>query len=89
MSTEQREWRRAVRDQPLLVSYEVWAVLRLVAKSHGSVEPGLPRMTEAQLADQILLDGLKERYPKIFEHRKKVEKMERDLMGQLNENSND
>jgi hypothetical protein len=84
MSAEQKDWRRAVRDQPLLVSYEVWAALRLVVKCKGSIEPGVPRMTEAQLADEILLLALKEEYPEIFEHRRVVEKLEKELIRKVN-----
>ena len=86
MSTEQREWRRAVRNEPIRISYEVWSVLRLLAKSRGNVEPGLPRMTEDQLADDILLAALKELHPQIFEHRKSVEKLEKELLKELGHN---
>lgn len=70
----------SIRRDPIYVSYEVWRALRLLAKAKQ--EPavsGREIVTADQLADEMLAEVLVERYPKITEHLKQVDRMEREL----------
>jgi hypothetical protein len=68
-----------IRRDPIYVSFEVWRALRLLAKSKDNGE-GRPIVTVDELADALLAEVLVERYPKITEHLRQVDKSERELI---------
>jgi len=73
-----------IRRDPIYLSSEVWRACWLLAKAR-SPEPneGGHIMTADQMADDLLRDILNEKFPKLLEHQKTVEKMERELLKNL------
>lgn len=72
----------AIRRDPIYLSYGTWRALKLIGKARSD-EGNI--VTADQLADEMLQALLKEKYPQLTEHQKKVEKLERDLIKSLNE----
>jgi hypothetical protein len=72
---------RVTREATYL-SYEVHRALRLLAKSKDNGE-GRPIITVDELADELLAEVLVERYPKITEHLRQVDKAEREVIKAL------
>ncbi len=73
-----------IRREPTYLSYEVHRALRLLAKSKGNGE-GRPVITVDELADEMLAEVLVQRYPKITEHLRQVDKLEREIIKKLGE----
>jgi len=73
-----------IRREPTYLSTEVWRALWLLSKAK-SPEPneGGHIVTADQMADDLLRETLKEKYPKLLEHQKAVEKLERELLKTL------
>jgi hypothetical protein len=72
----------ALRREPTYLSFEVYRALRLLAKSKDNGE-GRPIITVDELADELLAEVLVARYPKITEHLRQVDKLEREAIKAL------
>lgn len=77
----------SIRRDPILLSYDTWRWLRILAKSESSPEDGRI-MTADEMADNLLKQVIKERWPQLMEHAKQVDKLEKELIKTLNDNSN-
>ncbi len=72
----------SIRREPTYLSYEVYAALRLLAKSRSSeMESGT--VTADGLANEMLRAYITEKHPQLFEHQKQIEKLERELIKTL------
>lgn len=71
-----------IRREPTYLSTETWRVLWLLAKSGKFDKTGVST-TPDEIADDILRTTIREKYPQLFEHQKKVESMERELLKTL------
>ena len=72
-----------LRSNPTYLSADVWKGCWLIAQSKGTQtdEQGLSRVTTAdEMADNLLRELLKEKYPQLFEHQKAVDKMEKEVI---------
>jgi hypothetical protein len=75
-----------IRPNPIYLSVEVYRALRLLAKAKGTTtdDQGLGHITTAdQMADELLRELLKEKYPLIAEHQRQVDKLEKELIKKL------
>ena len=75
-----------IRSSPIYLSADVWKGCWLIAQSKGTQtdEQGLSRVTTAdEMADNLLRELLKEKYPALMEHQKAVEKMEKEVIKTL------
>ena len=70
-----------IRREPTHLSTEVWRGCWLIGQSIGD-EMGRCLSADA-IADTLLRRIITEEYPEVFEFRKKTDKMERDLIGEL------
>ncbi len=68
------------RPNAVYVSYEVRKALRLLAKARSDKGQ---KITADELADDILANDLRETYPQLFEHQKKVSQLEKELLETL------
>lgn len=74
-----------IRRDPIYISTEVGRALWLLAKSekvHPTGEHG-DNKTADEIADDILRQAIREQHPQIFEHQKKIESMEKELIKSL------
>ena len=73
-----------IRRDPIYVTAEVWRALHVLAKakSPGPDEAGRI-VTADSLADDLLQEAIKEKYPQLFEHQKQVAKLETELIKTL------
>ena len=75
-----------IRANPTYLSSEVWKGCYLLAQSKGTQtdEQGLSRVTTAdEMADNLLRELIKEKYPALLEHQKTVDKMEKEIIKTL------
>jgi hypothetical protein len=73
----------SIRREPTYLSSDVWRSLWLLAKARGREmdDQGLQKIPSAdEMADSILREVLKEKYPQLLEHQKAVERMEKELI---------
>lgn len=76
-----------IRRDPIYVSTDVWRWLRLLAKSE-SIPDENRIMTADEIADQILRQAIREQHPQLAEHQKEIEKLEKQLIRTLQNESN-
>jgi hypothetical protein len=75
-----------IRSNPTYLSADVWKSCWLIAQAKGTQtdEQGLSRVTTAdEMADNLLRELLKEKYPQLFEHQKTVEKLEKEVIKKI------
>ncbi len=77
----------SIRRDPILLSYDTWRWLRLLAKSESSPEDGRI-MTADEMADNLLKQVIKEKWPQLMEFQKETDKREKELIKTLNDNRN-
>ncbi|HZZ98609.1 MAG TPA: hypothetical protein VFG51_01620 [Candidatus Saccharimonadia bacterium] len=77
----------SIRRDPILLSYDTWRWLRLLAKSESSPEDGRI-MTPDEMADNLLRQVIKERYPQLIEFQKEIDKAEKQIIKTLNDYPN-
>jgi hypothetical protein len=73
----------SIRREPTYLSNDVWRALWLLAKARGGQtdEQGLTKIASAdEMADSILREVIKEKYPQLLEHQKAVDRMEKELI---------
>ena len=75
-----------IRRDPIYVSVEVWRWLRLLAKSESIPEENRI-MTADEIADQILRQAIREQHPQLPEHQKEIDKLEKQLIETLRNDS--
>jgi hypothetical protein len=76
----------AIRREATYLSTDVWKALWLLAQSKGSTtdDQGLPHNTTAdEMADTLLRETISEKHPLIFEHLKKIKKMDGEFVKSL------
>jgi hypothetical protein len=74
------------RREQLWISLDVCRSLWILAKTRGhrTDEQGFANaITADELADEMLRDVIKERFPQLSEHRKAVAKLEKELIQTL------
>ena len=72
-----------IRREPTYLSREVWRALWVLARSRAS-ENGQP-MSADEMADSLLRKTIKEQWPQIFVHQKRIDELEKKLIGELQE----
>ena len=78
--------KKTIRREPTYLSTEVWKSLWVIAKAKGGKtdDQGFVQMTTPdEMADDLLRELIKEKYPKILEHLKQVGKLEDELIKKL------
>ena len=79
-----------VREKPTYLSQDVWRALWLLAQSRNKgIESPHPKTTADEIADQILREHIEANYPELFEHQKKLEKLDKELISQLEQTRKD
>jgi hypothetical protein len=76
----------AIRREPTYLSTDVFKALWLLAQSRGSTtdDQGLPHTASAdEMADTMLREAITEKHPLIFEHLKKIRKMDGEFIKTL------
>jgi len=74
-----------LRRDPIYITSEVWRALKLLA-NRDAIRTTAERTEIATvdgLADSMLRETLKSKYPQLFEHQKKVAQMEKELIATL------
>jgi hypothetical protein len=75
-----------IRSNPIYLSSEVWRVLRILAKSRGTVtdDQGLSHTTTSdEMADELLRRVFKAEYPQTLEYLKQEAKREAEEVKRL------
>ena len=75
-----------LRREATYLTVETWKSCWLIAKSLAGKldDQGLARtITADEVADTLLRDAIKEKYPQLLEHQKEVQKLERELFKTL------
>lgn len=87
-----------IRSNPIYLSTEVWRWLRLLAKAEsnkptkdgsGTYDPQVGtylsdrKFTPDEIADTILRQAIREQHPTLAEHQKKIDKLEKELIEEL------
>jgi hypothetical protein len=70
----------SIRREPTYLSTDVWRACWLLSKWRSDEARTI---TVDEMADGILRDSIKDKYPQLFEHQKKVESMEKELLKDL------
>jgi hypothetical protein len=73
----------SIRREPILLSWEVFGRLRLIAKARSPVGDTERIMTPDAVADDMLHDAIKEKYPQFIEYEKKRDKDDREFIKTL------
>lgn len=72
----------SIRRDPIYIQGDVWRALRLLAKAQSAPEEGRI-YTVDEIANGMLLKGIREAFPQIFEHQKAVDKLEKEIIKTL------
>jgi hypothetical protein len=75
-----------IRKDPCYLSHEVWRALWVIAKSRGkrTDAQGYEVLTTPdEVANDFLLELIKEKYPQILEHQRQAAKLEANLIKTL------
>ena len=73
-----------IRREPTYLSTDVWRALWLLSKAMDDDSAEFARkVTPDSVADDILRETLKTKYPQLFEHQKQVAKLESELLKTL------
>ncbi len=80
-----------IRNNPIYLSYEVWKWLRLLAKAETNERSGGTNgpITPDEIADHILRQAIREQHPQLSEHQKQIDKLEKQLIEELQQESTD
>ena len=74
----------SIRRDPVYLSSDVWRALWLLSKYKNlDSEIVTAKCTPDELADDILREVIKDKYPQIFKHQKRIDEMEEILIKTL------
>lgn len=78
----------SIRDKPTYLSFDVWRALYLIAKAtpetdRETINSGRKTASPDEIADNILRQHIQQHYPQLFEHHKKIEQMEKEIVKSL------
>lgn len=75
-----------LRREPTYLSTEVWKACWLLARARSTEadeQTGGNMKTADGMADEILRNAIREKYPQLLEHQKAIDKLERELLKTL------
>jgi hypothetical protein len=74
-----------IRKEPIYLSTQVWRALWLLSKATPSKNDGMSinTATPDEMADLMLRDSIARNYPQLFEHQKKLDKLDKELIESL------
>jgi len=77
----------SIREKPTYLSTQVYRALWLIAKSKNTPQlietPHSNLASPDEIADSILREHIQTNYPQLFEHQKKVDALEKELLKTL------
>jgi len=83
------------RDKPTYLTTEVWRAMWVLARARtaraGENEPGVERhfTTVDETVDLLLRQVIKDKYPQLLEHQRRIDELEKKLIGELEEGEDD
>lgn len=76
----------SIRREPTYLSTDVWKACWLIARARSTEadeQSGARTETADGVADSLLRDTIKEKYPQVFEHLKSIEKLDKEIIKQI------
>lgn len=81
---------RSIRNEQIYLSTEVWQALRVLARAERATRTSNSgaTVTAAEVADRLLRKAIREKHPQLLEHQKRIDELEKKLIGDLVEEAN-
>jgi hypothetical protein len=71
-----------IRSEPIYLSREVCRALWLLAQAKAPIAED-HHVTADEMADYLLRQLIKDKYPQLFDHQKQIDKLEQELIKNL------
>jgi len=79
----------AIRREPTYLSTEVWRAVFVLARARTASSTNDHVTTADEMADLLLRAVISEKFPQIFEHQKRIDDLEKKLIGSIGELTNE
>jgi len=79
------------REKPTYLTTEVWRAMWVLARARtaraSGDEPGVERhfTTVDEMVDLLLRQVIKDKYPQLLDHQRRIDELEKKLIGELGE----
>ena len=78
----------SIRRETIYISTDTWKACLMIAKA-SSIPHAQTTVTADLIADRLLREAISEHYPQAFEHQKKIDQLEKELLKDLGKRQQD